>query len=168
MYYRGFNIKNEDWTSHRDCSGIGKEIGLVGQHDGTLVIDYQTLTKMKILLDIAKRQLVINANGETGPFQTGVFKNIRYEITPGLDEEGCAVMWVNLCWDRPETYAERMERIAKEKAAIDRKIKLEDTNAEIDKILSGSDFYKFQEHLSKVPTEDLVKELEPRGKTIQD
>lgn len=156
MDYRGFNIKDEDWTSQCDCSGTGKETGLVGLHDGTLVIDHQTLLKMKILLDIAQRQLVTNANGETGPFQTGIFKNIRYEITPGLDEEDCAVMWVNLCWDRPETYAERMERIAKEKAAIDRKIKLEETNAETDK------------YLSKVPTEDLVKELESRGKTIQD
>ena len=156
MDYRGFNIKDEDWTSQCDYSGIGKETGLIGQHDGTLVIDYQTLTKMKILLDIAKRQLVTNANGETGPFQTGIFKNIRYEITPGLDEEDGAVMWVNLCWDRPETYAERMERIAKEKAAIDRKIKLEEIKAETDK------------YLSKVPTEDLVKELESRGKTIQD
>ncbi len=65
-------------------------------------------------------------------------------------------MWVNLCWDRPETYAERMERIAKEKAAIDLKIKLVEIKAETDK------------YLSKVPTEDLVKELESRGKTIQD
>lgn len=156
MDYRGYNIKDEDWTSQRDCSGIGKETGLIGQHDGTLVIDYQTLKRMKILLDIVQRQLVTNANGETGPFQTGIFKNIRYEITPGLDEEDCAVIRVNLCWDRPETYAERIERISKEKAAIDRKIKLEEIKAETDK------------YLSKVPTDDLVKELESRGKTIQD
>ena len=156
MDYRCFNIKDEDWTSQHDCSGIGTETGLVGQRAGALVIDYQTLERMKILLDTVQRQLMTNANGETGPFQTGIFKNIRYEITPGLDEEDKVVMLVNLCWYRPETHAERMEPIAKEKAAIDSKIKLEEIKAETDKCLS------------KVPTEDLVKELESRGKTIQD
>ena len=157
MEYRGHKIEDECWVTEFERTAIGKETGFIGAHYGALEIGYREIVQLKTMLDIMQKILVSNP-AITGDY-TGRFKNVRYKIEAGTDEDGDVAFWLNICWDRPENGRERMQRIRNEEQKIDKKIELEKRQSEIDKLFDHSFI------LSSISTEELEAELEKRKNT---